>query len=342
MKQLISLLLCTIVCVAAPYSAFAEDTFVITEDRFLEGTIEIDGTRFVLDAFFDDRVPEPMMNVKIIPSSITKKQLMAAVQNHFTIRKDFQDTCSERGHFTYYTPSWGSANVGDGDFSIHGYHEIVPTITDGVLDSATDQCKAFMNELGLAYYDIPAYATYCTFPKNGSWWTPITQVEAAGQPRCPFAIKLALEIEGMAMMLTEVGNRGSLDGIHMDNVLINSPYATFTFSADGELVSLWIHTYAVAEKQEMADPLITWQEALNFWYKEVAGFERWAYFFETTEVRVLRMQMVWLGNFRNILRPGWYIEIQCFDKETGKPFFAEDGQIVRTNIGVDAVNGEIW
>lgn len=338
MRRLLSLLLCTIICIAATYGAFAEDTFVIREDGFLEGTLDIDGTRFVLDAVFDYRVQKPMMNVKIVPSSITKAQMDAAINNHFTVSKGFELRHSLNGCFSYFTLE-GNYSPG-GELSVNEYHDIVPFIVDEVLSSETNKCKAFLDELGIAYYDIPAFAAYGTVLENSSW-LPITQEEAASISKCPYAIKLALEIEGMPMMPNTVGNRGSLDGVRMDDVLSDMPYAFFNFSPDGELLELWLHTYAVLEKQEISASIISWQDALSIWWNEIAADETLADYFEDCEIRVIRMQMVWLANYRNVLRPGWYIEIQGHDKETGRPFW-RDNYVLCATIGVDAVTGEIW
>ena len=313
MNRRMALYVCALLCMLCACTGLAEDSYHVTEDSFLAGTITIDGTEIVLDAVFDDHTTEPLIYVKVKAADITQAMVEKAIRQHFTIGKQFTHGSTPKGCFAY----WSLVNNYSPIYpEMMDYHEILPEVRDDHLRAEVARCRAFLDSLGIAAAEVPAYATYGEIHVYSL--SPISPEEAQTRPNSPYAIKLLLTVEGVPMMPNTVGDRGSLDGVNMDYVMSDMPYAYFNFAGDGELLSVHLYAMTVAETQEVKGDVIPWQEALANWYRYFTAEDMFPDYFEGCEIRIKRLQVVWLANFHNVLRPGWYIEFCAYDPQTGE------------------------
>ena len=336
MKRILAYILGLSLVFSYAGSCFAMDESQYTiEDGFLTGSITLDGVPLTLDALFDDSMAMPPREVLVVPPPITKADVMKQVEAHFNIPNDFAFQDGRAGWFYfctlqgYYSPEYAE--------SVKDYRQLTPHIQDDTIRKAVQQCKDFMDTLGVEYYPVPTYAVYGDIGE-GPKCSPT--LDPSPEPK-PYVIRFANSVDGMAIDPAESGGKRGDMKIHPDRVMTNSPYTTFVFWETGELASLKLHTFAVAESYPVAQPLITWQEALTIWCTRYRGEPMFIESFEDSELSVIRVQAVWLTTYNNILRPGWYIEVRGSDKDTGKPYINQDGFIPFSVLGVDAVTGDI-
>lgn len=314
----------------------AEENQYHIEEGFLKGSITIDGVEFKLDALFDDDMAMPLREILVAPPSVTAVDVQNQIDVHFPVAKGFKLQDDRAGWFSfstiegYYSPEDIHALI--------NYHLLAPTVTNTILNEAVQKCKAFLDALGVSYYDVPTYAVLGKPKDGGGYVDTVDATEENG----PYTIRFANAIQGMAIDPAEAGSKRDSMRISQDRVMTNSPYTTFTFTEDGELAYLHLHTFKVVDTYNIDESAISWQEALGKWcvrYNEDPLYYT-EYFYEA-DICVIRIQAVWLTTYNNTLRPGWYFEIQGQDKQTGFSVVNESGISPFAWIGIDAITGDI-
>ena len=337
MKRLVTATLCISLLFTFAGETLATENQYAIKDGFLTGSIMIDEVEFKLDALFDDNMATPLREILVVPPPITVNEVRKKLEEHFRLATHFDLADSRAGWFQFATnDGYNHASLPTEAY----YHKLVPTIADDGLRKAVEQCKAFLDDLGVEYYPVPTYAVYGNIqdtpnPYSGTDWE--STMESNGLP-LPFEIRFANSVDGMAIDPMAAGGKRDPQKIRSDQVMTDNAYTTFTFWETGELAQVFLYTFEVADSYPVEDPIITWQDALSVWYK-LHHEEDALKYFEGSELCVVRIQAVWLTTYNNILRPGWYLEIQGRDWETGTSKINNDGYVPFSWFGVDAVTG---
>ena len=335
MKRMIGYILGGFLMFAGMSSCLATGGYQV-EAGFLTGSITLDGVTLTLDALFDDNMAMPLREVLVVPPPITKNDVMKQIKAHFQVPKDFAFQGDTAGWFDFCTlQGYHRPEYAD---SVKDYRQLTPQVQDETLRKAVQQCKDFMDALGVEYYPVPTYAAYGDVWEDGLKCT--ATLDPAPAPK-PYMIRFANVVEGMAVDPDESGGKRDEMKIHPDRVMTDNPYTTFIFWDTGELASLQMHTFAVAESYPVDKPLLSWQDALTIWCTYYKGDPMFIEYFGDSEICVLRVQAVWLTTYNNILRPGWYFEFRGRDRNTGEIYINHEGFIAYNHLGVDAVTGEI-
>ncbi len=279
-------------------------------EDFLQGSVLIHGEEIMLDALWEGNVPDQLFIIQLVPSKLTPKQVDAAVRQFFTPAPTLQRSTSiyPKCLFDYYAHGSHFSQYFCPDHRL-----LVPEISDGLLRQEVANCKAFLDALDIGYAAIPTCAAY------GNLWRPAVPEEAVDSPT-EYYIKLALEVEGLP--IAQTGDRGSLDGIRQDDVMLEWPYAEFGFDKDGQLVRMAFPSFVIKSVKPAEGTLIPWQDALAQWWEECFtdywGQKFMEEFRVDHQIVVVRIQFCWLRSFSNQLRPGWYFEMRSQNRHTGE------------------------
>ena len=340
MKRALMIFLSAFLLLGCLSSAYAEETYALSEDGYMQGYMVIDGHEISLDALFDGEIPKQLKNILLEAAGHTHQQIREVIDRFFTPVDDLDHRwgSSPKGTYSFYSLVGGP---GPSQTVMDDYHEISAGIQDEALAKVVAQCKALLDALGVSYYPIPNFASYYTvkqLPSGGFEGNAVTQAEAAHIENLRCSVVLSLVVDGVMLPPGYTGDMGSSDGVNGDNVLVDDPTANFHFDERGRLITFSVSTYAIKEEAIIHEPLLSWQEALESWHRELSAEDYAADYFAQCDMKITRIQYVWLTSFRNVLRPGWYFELVTPNKETGEP----DGYWVYSfGVGVDAMTGGV-
>ena len=328
-------ILCVCVLLIGAGLSLAESLYHI-EDGFLAGSIVIDEVEFKLDALFDDSMALPHRYVQIVPPPIKAADIQSQIDMFFEIDDDFKLDETRAGWFIFCSTK--GRYIHD-EAAGKSYHMYTPTIEDKTLRDAVQKCKSFLDSLGVHYYPIPTFVAYGDIQENDGWgkWVSTT---IAGDKPMDYVIRFANVVDGMAVSPFDVGNKGSMSGFNPERVMTDNPYTEFYFHEDGALGSLFLHTFEVTGESLIEEPILTWQESLTKWLFEYKEDENISHHLNSGDIYIIRIQAVWLTSYKNVLRPGWFIEMQIRDRETGIPVVNESGITSYIMTGIDALTGE--
>ncbi len=307
--------------------------FPVDEDGFTTGVMDYRGHTIYLDALVDDTFSLPLQSVKIVSAGLTQKQIMRAAEQCFEVapqRKIFMIGATFR--------------FGQGEDSVSAYElpfrQEYP-VTDPVLQERLQECYRFCDLLNIAYATVPAHAIYYRRDESHRMYE-ISPEEAKVTDNVYIAIKIPIVIEGMPIAFEHVGHRGN-EKVSADNVIIDYPWVSMAFDSEGRFISAMFSFYRVADTQPLAGALLPWvdaiepalDEAFHVYMNKPRTVEE---FFDEFDLHITRVQAVWFPSWSAVLRPGYYVSFEVYDKATGE-FVSplSDRYWMQTHYGVEAV-----
>lgn len=316
------------------FAAQAED-FTVDKDGFTEGTMDYHGYTIIMDALVDVNFPSPLMEVQLTGDGLTKKQIMDAAKQCFKVAPN-------KTIATFYS----TFRFGQGEDSVSSdaipFRQVHP-VTNPVLQKRLQVCYAFCDLLGIQYPNVPVHAVYFIERTSGGF-LEITPQEAQATEDAYIGIRIPIMIEGMPIDYMWVCSFG-WGKTPTEEASIEYPYVSLAFDPEGRFVSAMLSHYNVAATHPLEGTPIPWTDAVIA-ALDVA-FDRYLEkpetrqaFFEEFDIHITRVQAVWFANWVALLRPGYLVTFEIYDKATGEfvsPMAYRHN--LKLSYGIEAITG---
>lgn len=283
-----------------------------------EGTMTWRGHAIRVHAIISDALPAQLQQIELTGCAIRPDALFHALQQHFPLHPDFTPERSQTadGCFISMWAAGHSAAAGyDASLITNREVEQLFPIADPSLYALYGQCVAFLAELGITAAENGGYV--CRQTQKGESCTVVL---------LPYAIGgLSTEYRNQIVHRDSLPHPGNPDRHIMD-----SPWADFVFDAQGRLVKAELAMLAIASAQPLSGDTISWQQAaghvLDAVIAERISIRRTleaqpdydeAQFWQDYRVQLSRVTPMWMPNWSNVCLPGWCIQYQLYDADTG-------------------------
>lgn len=306
-----------ILCLCLFHPAGAE------EDIWTEGVLEIRGHIIDVHAIVDDAMPETLEQITLMGNAMTKRELYQALADHFLLHPDFRQRNSTLSNHAYIC-MWASGYSG-----IAGYddqlitncevEQLVP-VDDPELCRLYENCTSFLADYGITVTENTGY---------------ICQAEQRGEE---FTIALLpYQIEGLSTEYKSmIVNREYLQpNSPTEQHILDYPWAEFVFDAQGRLVKAALTMAEAADSKALSGEAIPWEQAaenvldaviasyvdLNQLLEEQSDYDE-DQFWQDYRVQLSRVLPMWMPDWYNVCQPGWCIQYQLYDAQTGDFLYA--------------------
>lgn len=316
MKKMQILCLC-LACVLMCGAALAEDGL------WTVGTLDYQGHSIGVHAIVQEDLPEELCRITMTGRAIPNKGIMQALKQHFELHTAFEAGDSMNCGNTL-TGMWtdGYSRMAAYDarcFTERAAEDLFP-ITDPALEGIYVSCLSFLESLDITAQVNTGYV--CRKHQYGNDTTIVL---------LPYRIG-GLYTEYMNQIVTRSSQPlAGKAAIH----IMDYPWAAFAFDEQQRLVKLELATLQATGDERLTGQPMTWQQAaekvLDMFIedristcRDILGFTDYdeEQFWKQHRVQISRVMPMWMPNDYNVCLPGWCIQLQLYDGETGTFLFA--------------------
>ena len=325
--------------ITASHAAAAE------QPVWTEGNLVIREHDVRVHALVEDSMPDQLYQVQMTGSRIAKKDFWQALQNHFALHPEMTLQNVEaisNWYISVQAGNGGSVPTLALEANQIEIQKLCP-ITDLALLRIYDACVSCLEALG-----ISSAPNGFILRQDKTYWGTTSRA-ASGNSEYYTSVLIPYLIEGVSTEYRfHIVNRDRMKQTRKSGEqIMDAPYACFLFDDQDRLVKAEISTLKVDTVKDAGQEHISWTEAAGNALAAVLddrieerrnlhGDPNYneECFWQEERVEISRVVPMWMPNRASFCTPGWCIQFQFYDGDTGEYRYG-------TIKCVNAVTGEV-